>query len=326
MMMPPPDSPRSLAMHHGGGAPSPSGSTPSDSHSRFRGIPASAPHHQTSFPPYAMRGSGAGPSNGSSSSGGGHGLPGSPGPQSILSPRSTHSSHSERHHPYRTPSSHSQQHQPASPSQPLQPGHYPHAQGAAAYAGSPPGFSGMPPSPGASFVDQFMGRQPSQHQQHQQQGQYYGAPPNAGGMDAGQQPMGMYNFDPSMGATYRLPGLTTSLADSLLGAPDSLDLDALMWGPHGAGSFPLVAGDGSATMLDALGSLNPGGQPVSFDALRAGSQAPSGSQFEDTSSSSAGPDEPHALSDSVLIPVLSLFYERLSGSACISSALRLHLA
>ena len=184
----------------------------------------------------------------------------------------------------------------------------------------------MPPSPGASFVDQFMGRQPSQHQQHQQQGQYYGAPPNAGGMDAGQQPMGMYNFDPSMGATYRLPGLTTSLADSLLGAPDSLDLDALMWGPHGAGSFPLVAGDGSATMLDALGSLNPGGQPVSFDALRAGSQAPSGSQFEDTSSSSAGPDEPHALSDSVLIPVLSLFYERLSGSACISSALRLHLA
>lgn len=316
LMMPPPDSPRSLAMYHSGMPPasSPSASGASDAHSRFRGMgPPSAQHHQTGFPPFGMRGSGAGPSNGSNSSGGGsggHGLTGSPGPQSILSPRSTLSSHSERHHPYRTSSSHSQPHQAASPSQALPSVHYTAAQNAAAYAGSPSGLSGMPQSPGASFVDQLMGRQPPQQPQ---QGQFYGASPSAGGLDAGSQQMGMYNFDTGMGATYRLPDLTTSLADSLLGAPDSLDVDALMWGTHGAGGFPLVAGDGSATMLDALGRLNPGGQPVSLDALRAGSQAASGSQFEDTSSSSVGPDEPHALSDSVLIPTLALFYERLSG-------------
>ncbi|PWN41001.1 hypothetical protein IE81DRAFT_367813 [Ceraceosorus guamensis] len=126
-------------------------------------------------------------------------------------------------------------------------------------------------------------------------------------------------FENTFAANFRLPDLTTSLADSFLpngtGA-SGFENDISLWEGMDLNNFPLISGDGSVTMLDAIGRLNPMGQtPASLDSGHhhgPASQAGSGPHDDSPPGSSAG-DMHQALSDGILIPTLALFYERLGG-------------
>lgn len=124
-----------------------------------------------------------------------------------------------------------------------------------------------------------------------------------------------------------LPPFSTSMADSLFNQEGSFNADTIF---NESAMPPLVPNfDGQHTVLDVLGSFPSGGTP--------GSSSASGSVLENSrsmnevrpdvsdgtgvppSSNIEGPvtrhddEEQHALSDSVLIPTLALFYERLGG-------------
>lgn len=164
----------------------------------------------------------------------------------------------------------------------------------------------------ASFVDQLLAQRSANGQgsmmSDQQQYAAQRTPAQAGGYVPPLNP----SFDMNMSANYRLPDLTTSLADSFLGAPGTagLGVDSLMWGSGGTtgSEFPLIPGDGSHTMLDAIGRLAPAdATPLGMDAF--GAPLP----HVNTPSATGSTYDSDALMDSVLIPTLALFYERMSG-------------
>lgn len=102
-----------------------------------------------------------------------------------------------------------------------------------------------------------------------------------------------------------LPPFSTSMADSLFDEKGIFDSQAFFSDPNPP--LLIATGEGQPSMLELLGACAPSGETP-------GSVASSGL---DSANALQGhheeEDQPHPLSDSVLIPTLALFYERLGG-------------